>query len=72
MTPAKVRWGVLGAASIALKKVIPAMQRGELSEIAAVASGDIARAKDAAKKLGVPTAYGSYDELLADPAIEAV
>jgi predicted dehydrogenase len=40
----KVRWGALGAADIALKKVIPAMQRGELTEIVALALRDPARA----------------------------
>jgi predicted dehydrogenase len=71
-TPAKVRWGVLGVANIAVKKVIPAMRKGELSEIAAIASRDITRARAAATALGIATAYGSYDELLDDPAIEAV
>jgi len=68
----KVRWGVLGAAHIAVKKVIPAMQRGEWSEIAAIASRDLSKAQQAAAALGIPKAYGSYEELLADPEIEAV
>src|SRR5882762_132011 len=68
----KVKWGVLGVASIATRKVIPGMQKGEWSEIAAIASRDLKKAKDAAKKLGIPKAYGSYEELLADAEIEAV
>src|SRR3989475_13016171 len=68
----KVKWGVLGAASIATKKVIPGMQKGEWSEIAAIASRDLKKAREAAKKLGIPKAYGSYEELLADNEIEAV
>src|SRR6266581_9164948 len=68
----KVKWGVLGAASIATRKVIPGMQRGEWSEIAAIASRDLKKAKDAAKKLGIAKAYGSYEELLADEGIEAI
>jgi len=68
----KVRWGVLGAANIAVKKVIPAMQRGENCEIAGIASRDHARAEAAARELGIRKAYGSYEELLADPEIEAV
>jgi len=68
----KVKWGVLGVANIATEKVIPAMQRGEAAEIAAIASRDGAKARSAAAKLGIPRAYGSYEELLADPAIEAV
>jgi len=68
----KVRWGVLGAAHIAVKKVIPAMQQGELSEIVGIASRDRAKAAEAARQLGIPRAYGSYEEMLADPEIEAV
>ncbi len=68
----KVRWGVLGAAKIALTKVIPAMQRGTRIEITALASRDGALARDAAGKLGIPKAYGSYEELLADPDIDAI
>src|SRR6202030_2616043 len=68
----KVKWGVLGVASIATKKVIPGMQKGEWSEIAAIASRDLKRAKDAARELGIPKVSGSYEELLADTEIEAV
>src|SRR5260221_5832935 len=68
----KVQWGVLGVAGIAVKKVIPAMQRGEWSEVTAIASRDSKRAQQAAKQLGIEKAYGSYEELLADPEIEAV
>jgi predicted dehydrogenase len=52
--------------------VIPAMQRGEWSEIAAIASRDLEKARGAAARLGIPKAYGSYDDLLADPDIDAV
>jgi predicted dehydrogenase len=68
----KLRWGVLGVARIATVKVIPAMQRGDLTEIAAIASRDRERAERAAVELGIPKAYGSYEELLADPDIDAV
>jgi predicted dehydrogenase len=68
----KVRWGVLSTAAIGLKKVIPGMQLGEFSTISAIASRDFTKAKEAAKTLGIPTAYGSYEELLADPNIDAI
>jgi len=71
MSP-KLRWGVLSTANIGVKKVIPAMQRGEFSTVAAIASRDPGKARTVAAQLGVPTAYGSYEELLADPAIEAI
>jgi predicted dehydrogenase len=67
-----VRWGVLGCADIAVKKVIPAMMRSELSPVRAIASRTAERARDTAGVLGIPTSYGSYEELLADPSIEAV
>jgi predicted dehydrogenase len=68
----KVRWGVLGAAKIARTKVLPAMQAGEWCEIVALASRDADKAAKAAATLGVPKSYGSYEELLADPSIEAI
>jgi len=68
----KVKWGVLGAASIATRKVIPGMQQGEWSEIGAIASRDLRKAEEAAGKLGIAKAYGSYEELLADGEIEAI
>ncbi len=70
--PRKVRWGVLGAASIALRRAIPAMQAGEWSEVTAIASRDKRKAEDAKQKLGISKAYGSYEELLADPEIDAI
>jgi predicted dehydrogenase len=68
----KVKWGVLGAASIAVRKVIPAMQLGQYSVVTALASRDLAKGQAAAEKLGIAKVYGSYEELLRDPEIEAV
>src|ERR1700756_1452431 len=68
----KVRWGVLSTAKIGLKKVIPAMQKGELCTVAGIASRDRSRAQAAAASLGIVKAYGSYEELLADRDIDAV
>lgn len=68
----KVRWGILSTANIALAKVIPAMQRSSWCEITSIASRDLSRAKDAARALQIPNAYGSYEELLADKAVEAI
>jgi len=73
MTPIEpVRWGIIGAADIAIKKVIPAMRASRLSLPFAIASRDVAKARAAAGALGIPRAYGSYDELLADGDVEAV
>src|SRR6201984_2505709 len=68
----KIRWGVLGTALIGVQKVIPAMQRGKDSQVTAIASRDLRKARKTARALGIPKAYGSYDELLADPEIDAI
>ncbi len=68
----KLRFGVFSTANIGVKKVIPAMQRGELTTVTAIASRDLNKAREAAKALGIPTAYGSYEELLADPNVDAI
>jgi predicted dehydrogenase len=70
--PDKVRWGILSTAAIALRRVIPAMQQGEWSVVTGIASRDRAKAEEAASKLEIPKVYGSYEELLADPEIEAI
>lgn len=68
----KVKWGILSTAKIGLTKVIPAMQSGELSEITAIASRSDEQAAKAARQLHIPNAYGTYEELLADPEIDAI
>lgn len=68
----RLRWGVLGTARIAREKVVPAMQKGEACEVVAIASRDLDRAREAAARLGIPRAYGAYEDLLADPSVDAV
>jgi len=67
-----LRWGVLSTAAIGIKKVIPAMQRSALTRVTAIASRTLSKAQEAAEALDIPTAYGSYEELLADANIDAV
>ncbi len=67
-----VNWGIISTAKIGRERVIPAMQQGKLSRIQAIASRDLDTARKTANELGIPKAYGSYEELLADPEIEAV
>jgi predicted dehydrogenase len=69
---AKVRWGILSTARIAREKVIPGMQAGNYCDIAAIASRNMAQAQQVANQLKIPVVYGSYEELLNDPAIDAV
>lgn len=68
----RVRWGILSTAKIARTKVIPAMQQSARCDVVALASRDYDAARSAASALGVPTAYGSYEELLADANVQAV
>jgi predicted dehydrogenase len=67
-----VRWGILSTAKIGTTKVIPGMLKSKLLEVAAIGSRNLASAQAAATALGIPTAYGSYEALLADPSIEAI
>ena len=68
----KIRWGVLSTAAIGLNKVLPGMQQGRYTSVTAIASRNLATAQAAAARLGIPTAYGSYEELLADPDVDAI
>ena len=65
-------WGVLSTAKIGREKVIPAIQASALGRVAAIASRDLATAEQVAQSFGIPRAHGSYEALLADPAIEAI
>lgn len=67
-----VRWGVMGCARIAIEQLIPAMIQAEGATVRAVASRTLAKAQDVAKRFGIDRAYGSYEELLADPDLEAI
>lgn len=67
-----VVWGVLSTARIGTQHVIPAMRASPLVELRAIASRSLSAADEAARSLGIAQAYGSYEELLADPAIEAI
>ena len=68
----KIRWGVLSTARIGAEKVIPAMQLGEYCTVTAIASRKLEKAQATARQLGIGKAYGSYEELLADPDVDAV
>ena len=68
----KLNWGILSTAKIGIEKVIPAMQQGKLNEIVAIASRTHENAREAAKNLKIPKAFGSYQDLLDDTSIDAV
>jgi predicted dehydrogenase len=67
-----LQWGVLSTAKIAREQVIPAIVQAENGVLAGIASRDIERAEAAAQRFGASQTFGSYDELLASPEIEAV
>jgi predicted dehydrogenase len=68
----KIRWGVLGVAGIAVRRVIPGMRLSKECEVTAIASRDLSHAQEAAKELGIARAYGSYEDLLRDPEIDVI
>ncbi|WP_067846252.1 Gfo/Idh/MocA family protein [Alicyclobacillus mali (ex Roth et al. 2021)] len=68
----KVRFGILGCADIAIRKLIPGILSSETGELYAVASRDGAKAKEVARRFGAARAYASYEELLRDPDVDAV
>ncbi|HZJ65113.1 MAG TPA: Gfo/Idh/MocA family oxidoreductase [Kofleriaceae bacterium] len=68
----KVRWGILSTSRFAQTKILPALRRCAHVEVAAVASRELARARTVAADFKIPKAYGSYDELLADPDIDVI
>jgi predicted dehydrogenase len=68
----QVKWGILSTANIGMKKVIPGMLKSTELQVVAIASRNLKRAQAAAAELGIAKAYGSYEEMLADPEIEAI
>ncbi len=69
--PDSVRWGILGTARIA-RRLVPAMQASSNGQVVAIASRDVARARDFAREFNIPRAHAGYDTLLQDPDVDAV
>lgn len=74
MADRKIRWGIVSTADIGMKKVTPGIMKSPHSEVVALASRDLGKARAAVMELGLPNArtYGSYEELLADPNVDAI
>jgi predicted dehydrogenase len=70
--PDKVKWGILGAASIAKRRVLPAMRNCLNAEVIAVASRSLDKAREMATQFSIPKVYGNYEDLLGDPEVEAI
>src|SRR5262245_39227840 len=69
---AKMRWGILGTSHFARNKFLPALQRCQYVEVTAIASRSLAKAREVATQFGIESAYGSYDDLLADKAVDVI
>ncbi len=67
-----LKWGILSTAKIGIRDVIPAIQKSKFGEVGAISSRNLESAQVAAKKLGIPKAFGSYDELIADESIDVI
>ncbi len=71
MTTDALRWGLLSTARIN-DAIIPALRAADRAELVAVASRDLERASAYADSHDIGRAYGSYEELLADPGVDVV
>jgi predicted dehydrogenase len=69
---ARVRWGILGCGNIATSAIAPAIRWSDNGDLVAIGSRSLERARAKAEALGARTAYGSYEELVADPDVDAV
>jgi predicted dehydrogenase len=68
----RVSWGILSVSGHYKLRVHGPLSRLEGVAVSAIASRDAAKAAEAAARLGIPKSYGSYEELVADPGIDAV
>jgi predicted dehydrogenase len=68
----KIRWGILGAAAIAVDKIIPALQQSSSCLLEALASRSLKKARLISDRFRIPKAYDSYEALLRDKEIDAV
>jgi predicted dehydrogenase len=67
-----MRWGILGCARISRRGLIPGIRSSEAGTLAALGSRDLRLAREWAAEFGIPRAHGRYEDVLADPEIDAV
>jgi predicted dehydrogenase len=67
-----IKWGILSTANIGVEKVIPGLKKSQWCDVTAISSRNLEKAQMAASKLEIGQFYGSYEELLADPEVEAI
>lgn len=68
----RIRWGILSTANIGQGAVIPAIQQSKNGVVTAVASRDLEKGRGFAERNQIPQVFGSYEDMLADPNIDAV
>lgn len=68
----RVRFGILGCARIVKRSIAAAIRGSQCGELAAIASRSLEQAQKWSADLSIPRAYGSYEELIQDPNIDAV
>jgi predicted dehydrogenase len=67
-----LKWGVLGAGSVAQRRAMPAIKKADGAELHALLSRDATRAEQLAREHGATNAYTTVDALLADDALDAI
>jgi xylose dehydrogenase (NAD/NADP) len=68
----KLRWGILGCARITRRGLVPGLHHSTTATLSAIASRDLANAQAWATEFSIPKAYGSYEQVIADPDIDVV
>ena len=68
----RIRWGVLGGARIANARFMPAMKEARFAELSAIGSRSLDKSRSIGREFAIARCYGSYDELLVNPAIDAI
>jgi predicted dehydrogenase len=67
-----IRWGILGCARICRRAIIGALRQTRLGTLAAIASRDERTARAWAEEFRIPRAHRSYEDLIADPDVDAI
>ena len=67
-----INWGILSTAKIGWEHVIPAIKKSKNSQVIALASRNLSRAKQLTKKFKIPKSYGSYKELYKDKDVDVI
>src|SRR4051794_19889449 len=67
-----LRWGIMGCARISRRGLIPGIRASGTSSLQSIASRDLTTARAWASEFEIPSAWGSYEEMLGDSDVDAV